>query len=168
MYLCHHTNSIDDITAIICMISLQVYGRQIIHYIYDIIQTMYDNTKLCVDYTTLGICMTSFVLQKTSHPLYHTKPKSLWLQIHFRHDITPCIRYHSNCIIVITTSPLISHPHFITSHPLYLWHHRHYIYNHIHCLCHQTILLMTAQPWHMKPCPICSSKYTLSVWHHSH
>ena len=27
---------------------------------------------------------------------------------------------------------------------------------------------MTAQPWHMKPHPVCSSKYTLSLWHHSH
>ena len=26
---------------------------------------------------------------------------------------------------------------------------------------------MTAQPWHMKPHPVCSSKYKLSLWHHS-
>ena len=26
---------------------------------------------------------------------------------------------------------------------------------------------MTAQPWHMKPHPVCSSKYTLSMWYHS-
>ena len=36
----------------------------------------------------------------------------------------------------------------------------------MHFLCHPTILLTTAQPWHMKPHPVCSSKYTLSLWHH--
>ena len=49
LYLCHHTNSIDDITASICMISLPVYGGQSIHYIFHIVPTMYDNRTLGVD-----------------------------------------------------------------------------------------------------------------------
>ena len=112
---------------------------------------MFDNTTLGVDYTTLGICMTSFVLQKMSHPLYHTKRQSLWLHIHFRHDITSCIIQRTNCIFVITISPRISHPLlcdiipticltsyalYITSYPIlmsshYLWQHKLDIWNHI-------------------------------------
>ena len=80
LYRCYTTN--------ICMISHPEYVRHSVHCIYDIVPTMYDLTTLCVDYTTFGICMTSFALQKMSHPLYHTKPQSLWIHIHFRHDIT--------------------------------------------------------------------------------
>ena len=72
-------------------ISHPVYGRHPILYIYDIIPAMCDITTLCVDDTTLGICVTSFALQKTSHPLYHTKEQYLWHHIHFRHDITPTV-----------------------------------------------------------------------------
>ena len=64
-------------TANICMISHPVYVRHSVHYINDILPTMYDITTLGDDYTTLGICMTSFALQKMSHPFYHTKPQSL-------------------------------------------------------------------------------------------
>ena len=110
MYLWHHTLSIDDITATIYMISHPVYVRHSVHYIYDIVSTMYKITTLCVDYTTVSICMTSFALQKPSHALYHTKPQTLWLHIHFTHDIIACIRHCTNCIFVITPSPLISHP----------------------------------------------------------
>ena len=77
LYLWHHTNYINDITATKCMISHLVHVRHSVHYIYDFVHTRYDNRTLCVDYTTLGICMTSFALQKPSHPLYHTKPQSL-------------------------------------------------------------------------------------------
>ena len=86
--ICHHTNSINDITVTICMISHPVYVRHDVHYIYDIVPTMYEITTLCVNYTSLHIFMTSFLLQKTSHPLHHTKLQSLWLHIHFNHDIT--------------------------------------------------------------------------------
>ena len=51
LYLWHHTNSINDITATICMISYPVYVRHSVHYIYDIIHTMYEITTLFVDYT---------------------------------------------------------------------------------------------------------------------
>ena len=91
LYLCNHTHSINDITITLCLISHTVYMWHPIHFIYDIISTMYENTTLCVVDTTLGICVTSFALQMTSHPLYHTKPQYLWCDIHFRHDITPMI-----------------------------------------------------------------------------
>ena len=158
-----------DITATICMISHPEYVRHSVHYIYDIIPTMYDITTLCVDYTTLGLCMTSFALQKTSHPLYHIKPQSLWLHIHFSHDITPRVSDIAPTVS-LSSQPLHRyHTHFcVTSHRLYVWHLMHYIYHHIHCLCHHTTVLRTEQTWHMKPHPVYSSKYTLSLWLHSH
>ena len=91
LYVCHHTHSIDDITATICMITHPVYGRHPMHYIYDIIPAMCDITTLCVDDTTLSICMTSLALQKMSHSLYHTKQQYLWHHIHYRHDNTPTV-----------------------------------------------------------------------------
>ena len=97
-----------------------VYVRHSLHYIYDIIPTMYDITTLCVNYTKLGIVMTYFALKKMSHPLYHTKLQSLWLHIYFRHDITPPVSdthqlylCHHNCSTDIT--------------PAFVWHHTHYM-----------------------------------------
>ena len=121
MYLGHHTNSNNDITATICMISHPVYVRHFVHPTYGIIPTMYEITNLYVDYTTLGICMTSFALQKTLHPLCHTKKQSLCLHIHFR---------------------LTSHPLYQTLHQLYLCHHTLYtdithtfVWYHTHYIC---------------------------------
>ena len=102
LYLCHHTHPIDDITATICMISHPVYLWHPINYIYNIIPTMYDGTILCVDETTPGICMTSFELQKMSHPLFHTN-----------HSI----------YAVTSTSGMTSYSLYQTSHTLYLCHH---------------------------------------------
>ena len=128
LYLYHYTNSIDDITATICMISHPVCVRHSVHSIYDIITTSYDNRTLCVDYTTLSICMTSFALQKPSHPLYHTKPQSLWLHIHFRHDIIPPVSDIAPTVSLSSQCLHWYHTHFcMTSHPLYVWHHTHYI-----------------------------------------
>ena len=128
LYLCHHTNSINDITATIRMISHLVYVRHSVHYIYDILPTMHDIKTLCVDYTTLGLCMTSFALQKTSHPLYHTKPQSLWLHIHFRHDITPPVSDIAPTVSLSSQPLHWYHTNFcMTSHPLYVLHHMHYI-----------------------------------------
>ena len=103
------------------MISHRIYVRHSVHYIYDIVHTMYDNTTLWVDYTTLSICMTSFALQKTSHPLYHTKWQSLWLHIHFRHDITPPVSE-----VTATVS--------LSSQPLH-WYHTHFLLHHTHYIC---------------------------------
>ena len=74
VYMGHHTQSIGDITDTIYMTSHPVYLWYHIHYIYDIISSKYYVTKLFVDDTTLGICMTSFAVQMTSHPLFHIKP----------------------------------------------------------------------------------------------
>ena len=62
LYLCHHAQPIDDITATIGVVSHPVYLWHLISYIYDIISTKYDIRTLCVDDPTLGICATSFAL----------------------------------------------------------------------------------------------------------
>ena len=84
LYLCHHSHRIEDITATICMTSHPVYLWYLIHYMYNIISTKYDITTFCVDDKTISICMTSFALQMTTHPLFHTNPQYLWCHIHFR------------------------------------------------------------------------------------
>ena len=153
VYMGHHTQSIGDITDTIYMTSHPVYLWYHIHYIYDIISSKYYITKLFVDDTTLGICMTSFALQMASHPLFHIKPQNLWGHILFRHDITalyqtshPLYLYHHKlstditptivwhhtyllCEIIFTKYILTCNPHFITL--LYWWHHNLYIWNHI-------------------------------------
>ena len=128
LYLCHQTQSIGDISAPLCMISHPVYVWHNIHYIYDIICTMYDITTLCVDDTTLSMCITSFALQMISHLLYHNKPQYLWGYIHFRHDITPTL---SDIAPTVLLSPQPLHWYHtqlcMTSHPPYVCHHMHYI-----------------------------------------
>ena len=119
LYLCHHTHPIDDITATICMTSHSVYLWHHIHYIYDIISTKYDITTLCVDDTILGICITSFALQMTTHPLYDTKPQYLWCHIYFRQDctarlsdITPTLSHHTVSNDISPTS-VLHHTHLL-------------------------------------------------------
>ena len=129
LYLCHHTHPINDITATVCMTSHPVYPWHHIYYIYDIISTKYDITTLYVYDATPGICMTSFALQMTTHPLYHIQPTVFMMS----HPLqggqhSPCIRHRTHCIFVITTSPLISHPLLyditpticVTSYALYI------------------------------------------------
>ena len=128
LYLCHHTHNINGITAIICMTSHPVYLWHHILYICDIIYTKYDITTLCVYDATLGICMTSFALQMTLHPLYHTKPQYLRCHIHFRHDNTTPV---SDTVPTVSISSDHLHWHLthycMTSHPPSGWHHMNYI-----------------------------------------
>ena len=128
LYLCHHIHTIDDITATMCMTSHPVYLWHHIHYIYVIISTKYDITTLCVDDATLGICMTSFALQMTTHPLFHTKPQYLWCHILFRQDSTAPL---SDIIPTVSMSAhhlYWHHTQFcLTSHPHSLWHLMNYI-----------------------------------------
>ena len=140
------------------MTSLPVDLWHHIHYIYDVISTKYDITTLCVDDATLGICMTSFAHQMTTHPLYHSKPQYLSCHIHFRQDNTapvsdsaPCVSMSSHrlhwhltyfcmtshppslgvtlCDIRWTIYNIIPNRYVITL--LYLKHHSLYIWNHI-------------------------------------
>ena len=121
------------------MISHPVYVRHSVHYIYDIVPSMYYITTLCVDCTTLGLCLTSFALQKTSHPLYDTKPQSLWFHILFRHVITLPVSDIAPTVSLSSQPLHWYHTHFcMTSQPTYVWHHMHYIWHRIQCLCHRT------------------------------
>ena len=139
------------------------------HYIYDIISTMFDNRTLCVVDTTLGICVTSFALLMTSHPLYHTKPWFFWCPIHFRHDITTPVSDISPTVSWSSQPLCWYHTQFRrTSHPTSGLHHMHYIKRHIQSLCHHTTVLMTSKPLYMKPHPVFRATYTLFMWHYSH
>ena len=128
LYLCHHIHTIDDITATMCMTSHPVYLWHHIHYIYVIISTKYDITTLCVDDATHNICMTSFALQMTTHPLFQTKPQYLWCHILFRQDSTAPL---SDIIPTVSMSShrlYWHHTHFcLTSHPHSVWHLINYI-----------------------------------------
>ena len=125
LYLCHHTHPINDSTATICLTSHLVYLWHHTHYIYDIMSTRYDITTLCVDDTMLGICMTSFELQMTTHPLHHTKPH----YILFINDITHNI-YDTcdNTKVISAISPFISDTKSIvsvSSKPVYQFYYTH-------------------------------------------
>ena len=98
--------------------------------------------------------MTSFELQKTSHPLYHTKPQPLLLHIHFRHDITHPVSY------IAPTVSLSSHLSTDVT-PTFVWHHTHYmcdiictIYN-IICTAFVITILYLGQ-------------HKLDIWNHIH
>ena len=106
------TPNLSVISETIYMTSHPVYLWYRIQYIYDIISSKYYITKLFVDDTTLGICMTSFALQMISHPLFHIKPQNLWGHIHFRHDITAPVS---------DITPTV----YLSSQPLH-WYHTHY------------------------------------------
>ena len=145
LYLCHNTHPIDDITATTWKVLHRVYLWHHIPYVFDKISTKYDITTLCVDFTTLDICLTFFALQMTSHPLYHTKQEYLWYHIHFRHDITPPV---SDIAPTVSLSSQPLHWYHtqcaMTSQPPSVLHHIHYIEHHIQSLCHHTTVLMTS------------------------
>ena len=131
LFLCHHTHSIDGITATIWMVSHPVYLWHHIHSIYDIISTKYDIATLCWWHHTRHMCdilciaddITSTLSQQTT-VFMMSHPPQAWYH-------TPCIRHCTHCIFVITTSPLISHPLLnditptfcVTSYALYITSH---------------------------------------------
>ena len=115
-----------DITSIICETFCPLYLWHCTHYVWQhkpvcwLYHTRHIYDMLCTTEdvaSTLSLWVTIFMI---SHPL------QAWHHI-------PCIRHHTNCIFVITSSPLLSHPLFyditpticvisyalyITSHPL--------------------------------------------------
>ena len=120
LYRWYHSHYMYDITSSICETFCPLYLWHHTHYVWD-------HNPVCWLHQ-LGICMTSFALQKPSHTLYRTKPQSLWLHIHFRHDITPPVSDIAPTVSLSLEPLHWYHTHFcMTSHPLYLWHHMHYI-----------------------------------------
>ena len=162
LYLCHHTHPIDDITANTWNVLHPVYLWHHIPYVSDKISTKYDITTLCVDVTTLRICVTSFVLQMTlhtiasitphhsiydvtstsgmtSHTLYQTLHPLYLCHHKLSTDITTTFEWHHTyllCGIICTIWNITSNPYVMTL--LYLWHHNFYILNHI-CVLTPTV-----------------------------
>ena len=134
-YIWPHVHCICVITLTLSMISQPKYVWCHIQYTCDLLSTIFMTSdpvcmtsQHCVDATTIGICMTSFVLQMTSHPLYHTKPHYLWCHIHFRHDITTTLSDIAPTVSMSSQPLNRYHTHFcMTSHPLYVWYHMHCI-----------------------------------------
>ena len=160
-YRWYHSHYMYDVTSSICETFSPLYLWHCTHYVwhhnrvcwlqqfrhsYDIICAIEDVTF------TLSHQATIFM---TSHPL------QAWHH-------TPCIRHRTNCIFVIITAPLISHPHLyditpticVTSYALYITSYPLVMSSH-YCTYDSTTLPL-------KPHPGCSSKYTLSMWHQSH
>ena len=117
IYQWYHKHCIYDITSSISVTSYPLYLWHNIHYVW------HHNPLY-----TLSICITSFALQMTSHPLYHTKPQYLLCHIHFNHYITPPVS-DSAPTVSWSSQPLHwCHAHFwMTSHPPSVLHHMRYI-----------------------------------------
>ena len=162
-------------TPNLLMTSQPLHGRYYMQYICDNISPMF-LTKYQLSMTSQHSVLMSPHSAYVWHPLH-----CRWHRIHSItpnaiYDVTstsritshPCIRHCTHCMFVITTSPLISHPLWMTSHPPSVWHRMPYIEHHIQSLCHHSTVLMTSQPLTMKPHPVCRAIYTLDMRHHSH
>ena len=134
-YIRHRVHCICVITTTLSMISQPLYVWYHISicetfcllYLWHHTHYVWQRNPVCWLHHT-RLTMTSFALQKTSYPLYHTKPQSLWLHVHFRHDITPPVS-DITPPVSLSSQPLHwYHTHFcMTSHALYVWHHMYYI-----------------------------------------
>ena len=184
LYQWYHSHFMFDITSSICETFCLLYLWHCMHYvwhhnplcwlhhtrhIYDIICTTEDVKS------TLSLQATIFM---TSHPL------QAWHH-------TPCIRHCTNCIFVITTSPLISHPllyditpticvtsHalYITSYPLLISSH-YFSYDSTNWTYETTssmqlkiyTILVTSQSVVCVITPtVLRASHPLFVWHHTH
>ena len=125
LYLCNHTHSqwyhshTMYITYSIHVTSYPLYLWHHIHYVWQ------QNTLCCWYHTRhMGdIVSTTFDITFTlSHQttVFMSHPLHAWNHTH-------CIRRHTHCIFVITSSPLISYPLLYDIIPLYVWHHMHSI-----------------------------------------
>ena len=113
LYLCHHTHTIDDITATICMISHPVYVWHHIH----------------ISMTWYPLCMTSQnCVFMTTHAAY------VWYHLHYRERHIHSITQNHSIYDVTSTSGMTSHPLYLCHHnlsmdiiPTFVWHQTHYI-----------------------------------------
>ena len=161
LYRWYHSHYKYDVTSSICETFFPLYLWPRTHYVWHHnpvcwlhqIRRSYDIICFTEDVTsTLSHQATIFI---TSHPL------QAWPH-------TPCIRHRTNYIFVITTPPLISHSILyditpticVTSYALYITSYPLLMSSHYSTYDSTTLPLI--------PHPVCSSKYTLSMWHHSH
>ena len=164
LYFCHHTHSVDDITANICMISHPVFMSHPIYSIYENIHSMYDITTLCWWHLTQHMydisCTTDDITSTLSHPttvFMMSPPLQAWYHTHRTHSI-----------FVITTSPLISHPLWyditptlcVTSYAFYITSHPLLMSSHYSTFDITTSIYETTR--------VCRAAYSLYMWNHSH
>ena len=142
LYLWHHTLYVYDI-SILCGI---IHSVMTLQPLYNFTATMSDMTPTvsshpmyqfyqthCMYDITATICMPSYALHMTSHPLFRTSHHFMYIFNSTISDLTstlcvsshPLYRwYHSHYIYDITSSIRV------TSYPLYLWHHTCYVWHH--------------------------------------
>ena len=131
LYLCHHSNSIDDITATICMISYPIYMISPIllswkhEYIWHLTHHIWHHIH-CISVVTPPLSMPSQQLWKSSHlahvwhhTLHHIHTYDINSQYLWHHK--PCILNIRSPIYDITSMVYnISSPITVASQPLYL------------------------------------------------
>ena len=111
-YRWYHSHYVYDITSSICETSCPLYLSHRTHYVH---HTRYMYDFIFPPEDIISIQSQHAKIFMTSHPL------QAWHH-------APCIRHHTNCIFVITTSPLKSHPLLydittticVTSYALYI------------------------------------------------
>ena len=173
------------------MISHPVYVKQSLHYIYDIVPTMYDITTLCADYTTLGIYGWHHLCYRRGHISSISSSHNLY-DFTSTSGITShtCIRHRTSCIFVITTSPLILQPLLyditpticLTSYALYITSYLMLISSHYCTFDSTTLAYDTTSSMQFKIYTICvtwqsqicvitptvlRASHPLFVWHHT-
>ena len=110
IYRWYHSHYMYDITSSICETFCPLYLWHHKHYVWKhkpvswLHHTRHMNDIICTKEDV------TFTLSHKATILFTSHPLQSWHH-------TPCIRDRTNCIIVITTSPLISHPTLcMTSH----------------------------------------------------
>ena len=120
IYRWYHNHSMYDITSSTCRTFWPLYLWHCTHYVwhYNAVCWLH-HTRHMYDI----ICTTEDITSTISN-----KPQSLWLHIHFRHDITLPVSDFAPTVS-LSSQPLHWYcTHFwMTSHSLYVWHHMHYI-----------------------------------------
>ena len=156
-----YVNCICVITLTLSMISQPRYIWCHIRYTCDILPTIYMiSYPLCMttQHCVLLIPHSAYVWHHFHYRWYHIHSITLNHRIY---DVTStsgmasnhCIRRHTHCIFVVTTSPLISYPLLYDIIPTFIWHHTHYI-----CGIICTIYNMISTPYVI---------ILLYLWHHS-
>ena len=135
-YIRHRVHCICDITPTLSMISQPLYVWYHIQYMCDILSTIFMTSyplcmrsQPCVLITPHSSYVWHHLCYRSCH-IHSTHQATIFMTSHPLHawHHTPCLRHRTNCIFVITTCPMISHPLLyditptisVTSYALYI------------------------------------------------
>ena len=175
--LCYHTQIIDHITSLVCMISQPQYIWYHMNYIWHHIHSLWYHSTLwhhthCIHVITPSIpdiASTVAVPLLTVYWLYHTyymcsiKPTICMTKYEFYMISHPVFMTSQDCIHDITSTLFMTlHPLYMPSHPLYLWHHSHCIYD------KTTTVFMTSYSVYTTSHMVYEWQHNHCVWHYTH